>query len=132
MLAAGFDRVIGVDTNTEAIADAQFNAALNNLGNTEFVSEDALKFLGKLPGSKMAVQLSALVVDPPRPGLHPKALAGVIELNPPQLAYVSCNPESLARDLKALAPLYHIRSVQPVDLFPHTAHVETVCLMEHR
>jgi len=131
-LAADFDRVIGVDTNTEAIEDARFNAAQNNLMNTEFVSEDALKFLAKLPGSKMSVQLSALIVDPPRPGLHPKALHGLVELNPPRLAYVSCNPESLARDLQALAPLYHIRSVQPVDLFPHTAHVETVCLMEHR
>jgi len=131
-VARGFDRVIGVDTNADAIGDARENAARNGLHNVEFVCEDALDFLKKLPASKMAVQLSALIVDPPRAGLHPKALAALIELNPPQLAYVSCNPETLARDLKSLVPLYHIRSVQPVDLFPNTAHVETVCLMEHR
>jgi len=131
-LAAGFDRVVGVDTNTEAIEDAKFNAQKNGITNAEFVGEDALKFLEKLPASKLSVQLSALIVDPPRPGLHPKALDALIELNPPLLAYVSCNPESLARDLQKLAPLYRINSVQPVDLFPHTAHVETVCLMEHR
>lgn len=131
-LARGFDRVIGVDTNSEAIEDARFNATRNGLENTEFVVEDALKFLARLPGSKMSVQLSAMIVDPPRPGLHAKALSGLIEMNPPRLAYVSCNPESLARDLTLLAPLYHIRSVQPVDLFPHTAHVEAVCLLEHR
>jgi len=131
-LAAGFDRVIGVDTNAEAIADAKFNAERNQITNAEFVAEDALKFLEKLPASKLSVQLAAAIVDPPRPGLHPKAMDGLIELNPPALAYVSCNPESLARDLQRLAPLYTIQSVQPVDMFPHTNHVETVCLMEHK
>lgn len=131
-VAKGFERVIGVDTNREAIEDAKANAARNGITNVEFVCEDALEFLKKLPASKMAVQLSALIVDPPRAGLHPKALTALIEMNPPELAYVSCNPESLARDLRALVPLYHITSVQPVDLFPNTAHVETLCLMRHR
>jgi 23S rRNA (uracil1939-C5)-methyltransferase len=131
-IAEGFDRVVGVDTNREAIADAQFNAVKNGIQNAEFVGEDALDFLKKLPGSKLSVQLAALIVDPPRPGLHPKAMNALVELNPPRLAYVSCNPESLARDLQILAPLYRIRSVQPVDLFPHTAHVETVVLLDHR
>jgi 23S rRNA (uracil1939-C5)-methyltransferase len=71
-------------------------------------------------------------VDPPRVGLHPKAMGALLELNPAHLAYVSCNPESLARDLQSLTPFYRIRSVQPVDLFPHTNHVETVAILEHR
>lgn len=131
-LAESFDRAIGIDMNKSAIQDAKDNAARNRVANTEFVCEDALEFLKKLPGSKLAVQLSAVVVDPPRPGLHPKALQALLEMNPLHLAYVSCNPESLARDLQSLIPFYRITSVQPVDLFPHTAHVETVCLMEHR
>ncbi|HVO32853.1 MAG TPA: methyltransferase domain-containing protein, partial [Elusimicrobiota bacterium] len=131
-LAGGFDRAVGIDSNREAIEDAVFNAGQNGVSNVEFVTGDVLDFVKKLPASKLAVQLSAVVVDPPRPGLHPKALQALIGLNPPRLAYVSCNPESLARDLASLAPLYRIRSVQPVDLFPQTPHVETVALMEHR
>ena len=131
-LAGSFDRVVGIDTNKDAIADARKNAELNRIQNAEFVCEDAQEFLKKLPGSKLSVQLCAMVVDPPRPGLHPQALRNLLEMNPPRLAYVSCNPESLARDLQNLVPFYRIRSAQPVDLFPHTAHVETVVLMEHR
>lgn len=131
-LAGDFERALGIDTNKSAIQDAKENAERNGLTNTEFVCEDALDCLVKLPGSKLAIQLSAMVVDPPRPGLHPKALQALLEMNPLNLAYVSCNPESLARDLQSLAPLYTIKSVQPVDLFPHTAHVETLCLMEHK
>jgi len=131
-LAGRFDRVVGVDSNREAIEDAAYNAERNAVANVEFVAGDAVEFLQKLPASKLSVQLSAIVVDPPRPGLMPKALQALVELNPPRLAYVSCNPESLARDLQSLAALYAIQSVQPVDLFPHTAHVETLALLRHR
>jgi 23S rRNA (uracil1939-C5)-methyltransferase len=131
-LADRFDRVVGIDTNRSAIEDAKKNAETNGIENAEFVCEDAQEFLKKLPGSKLSVQLSAMVVDPPRVGLHPKALQALFEMNPAKLAYVSCNPESLARDLQILVPFYRIRSAQSVDLFPHTAHVETVVLLEHR
>lgn len=131
-LAKEFDRVVGVDTNRDAIDDARRNAIDNGIENAEFVLEDALEFLKKLPASKLSVQLSAVIVDPPRPGLHPKALKALIELNPPRLTYVSCNPESLARDLQSLVPFYKIKRVQPVDLFPHTLHMESVAILEHR
>jgi 23S rRNA (uracil1939-C5)-methyltransferase len=131
-LADCFDRVIGIDTNRDAIQDAQENAARNAIGHAEFVCEDALDFLKKLPASKVAVQLAAMVVDPPRVGLHPQALRALLEMNPPHLAYVSCNPESLARDLQSLVPFYRIRRVRAVDLFPHTPHVETLAFLEHR
>ena len=131
-LADSFDRVVGIDTNASAIEDAKKNAQSNGIQNAEFVCEDALEFLKKLPASKLSIQLSAMIVDPPRVGLHPKAVEALLEMNPPRLAYVSCNPESLARDLQKLIPFYRILSAQPVDLFPHTAHVETVVFMEHR
>src|SRR5258706_1385802 len=90
-----FDRVVGLDTNAGAIEDAKKNAQATRIGNAEFVCEDAMEFLKKLPGSKLSIQLSAMVVDPPRAGLHPKALKALVDMNPPRLAYVSCNPESL-------------------------------------
>ncbi len=131
-LARSFERLLGIDSNREAIQDAVVNAQQNGIQNAEFITGDVIDFMSKLPASKVSVQLSAVVLDPPRPGLHPKAMKALVELNPPRLAYVSCNPESLAHDLQVLAPLYAIQSVQPVDLFPHTPHVETLVLMEHR
>lgn len=127
-----FDRAIGIDTNRDAIEDAKENAGRNGIRNAEFVCEDVLEFLKKLPASKVSVQLAGVVVDPPRAGLHPKALRALLDMNPVHLVYVSCNPESLARDLQTLVPFYKIRSAQPVDLFPHTPHVETVAILEHR
>ncbi len=131
-MAGSFDKVIGVDTNRGAIEDAKANAARNGLSNVEFVCEDAVEFLAKNPASQFAAPLTSLVVDPPRPGLNAKALEAIMEMKPPFVAYVSCNPESLARDLKVLAPLYRIAEVQPVDLFPNTPHVETLCFLERR
>src|SRR5579872_188760 len=131
-MATMFDRVVGIDSNPDAITDARSNAELNGLGNTEFVVTDAEEFLKKLPASKLAVQLATVVVDPPRPGLHPKALQALLDLNPLRIGYVSCNPESLARDLQSLVPFYKIQHAQPVDLFPHTAHVETFVALEHK
>jgi 23S rRNA (uracil1939-C5)-methyltransferase len=131
-LAPGFDRVIGIDSDAQAIDDARFNAERNQLSNTEFVAAEAEEFLGKLAGSKLAVQLSGVVVDPPRPGLHPKAMQALLELNSSQIAYVSCNPVALARDLVRLVPLYRISRVRCVDLFPHTPHVETLVELVHR
>jgi 23S rRNA (uracil1939-C5)-methyltransferase len=131
-LANSFDRVVGVDINAEAIEDARHNATLNGCEKAEFVASDTEGFLKILPATKLAVQLGAAVIDPPRPGLQPKAMQTLLDLNPQRLAYVSCNPEALARDLAMLVPFYQIRSVQPVDLFPHTPHVETLVALEHR
>jgi len=127
-----FDRLIGIDTNRDSIQDAARSAERNAILNAEFVCDDAMHFLAKLPASKASIQLASVIVDPPRPGLHAKAMQALLEINPARLAYVSCNPESLARDLQIVAPLYRIASVQPVDLFPQTPHVETVAFLEHR
>ena len=78
------------------------------------------------------LSLERLQTEGRRRGRPPKALAALVELNPPTVVYVSCNPETLARDLQRLVPYYKITRAQPVDLFPHTAHVETAVLLEHR
>ncbi len=131
-LAGSFDRVIGVDINAEAIEDAQFNSQLNRFQNTKFVASDTEQYLKSLLFSELNVHLDAVVVDPPRPGLHPKALKALLEVDARRVAYVSCNPESLSRDLQGLIPFYNIHTAQVIDLFPHTPHVETLVTLEHR
>jgi 23S rRNA (uracil1939-C5)-methyltransferase len=73
-----------------------------------------------------AINPDIVVLDPPRAGLHPRLMASLRELQAPRILYVSCNPAALARDLKALSDLYSIEPVQPVDMFPHTWHIESV------
>lgn len=118
-------RVTGVELNADAVDNARANAALNGIAHARFEVGDVGKVLaaGGLPTSDIDV----VVVDPPRAGLFPEALAHISALAAPRLVYVSCNPEALARDLVGLiAAGYAVEQVRPVDMFPHTAHVETV------
>ena len=117
LLAPHAARVIGIEESTAAIADAQENAAA--LPNVEFITgkvEDVLPALDVIP--------DAVVLDPSRTGCQPSVLETLLELAPPRIAYVSCNPQTLARDLAILSQRYRIESVQPVDMFPQTHHVE--------
>jgi 23S rRNA (uracil1939-C5)-methyltransferase len=117
-------QVIGVEVNTSAVADAQANAA--GVENVSFVSGPMQSMLPKLGLAEPLV-----VVDPPRTGLQGETLAALLKLDPPRIVYVSCDPATLARDVKALlAAGYLLRSVQPVDMFPQTYHIETVTLLE--
>lgn len=129
-LAGASDRVIGVELNAAAVQDAQRNAELNGIMNCEFVAEDVAVFLRRIALSKVPTQLSAVVVDPPRAGMHPKAAAALLELAPPCLLYVSCNPQALALDLQRFGGQYRVAMAQPIDLFPHTPHVEVVVRLE--
>lgn len=131
-LAGTADRVIGVELNASAVQDAQINAELNGITNCEFVAEDVALFLRRIALSKIPTQVSAVIVDPPRSGLHPKAMAALLELTPPCLVYVSCNPQALSLDLQRLGPYYLATSAQPIDLFPNTPHVEVVVRLDHR
>ena len=127
-LAVHAGKVIGIEQNPEAISDARRNAIINELDNAEFISGDVEKVLAGLNSSSGVVDL--IVVDPPRKGLNPAILQSIVDIRPRRLVYVSCNPGTLARDLSGLASKgYEVRKVQPVDLFPHTPHVETVVLM---
>lgn len=127
-LAAKAGKVIGIEQNPAAVKDARHNAAINDIKNAEFISGDFEKVLAQLAPSLGVVDL--LVVDPPRKGLTPAILQSIAKIKPRRMVYVSCNPGTLARDLSSLAGRgYEVKEVQPVDMFPHTAHVETVCMM---
>lgn len=116
--------VVGVEIVKEAIIDAKKNAKLNHIENAEFFVGDAGEIYSKLryEGRKF----DCVFVDPPRKGLTPEFIESLLKEEPPTICYVSCDPETLARDLKLLSQKYSISNIQPVDMFPMTFHVETV------
>lgn len=129
LLAQKAYRVIGIETVDAAIKDAEANAVLNGLTNTEFIAGPAEKRIHQLQQSGITPEV--IVVDPPRKGCDETVLQAMISMNPRRIVYVSCNPATLARDLRILEDGgYRTSAVQPVDMFPHTAHVETVVLMD--
>ncbi len=121
-------KVVGVEIVKDAIVDANKNAKLNNILNAEFMCGDAGIELEKMVQN--GVKFSTVFVDPPRKGLDDKFIAKLIELKPQKIVYVSCDPETLARDVKVLSEKYEILKVQPVDMFPMTFHVESVVKLE--
>lgn len=127
-LAGACGKVVGVESNLSAVADAKANAILNGIDNCDFYGA-SVEFL--LPAI-LDMEPDAAVVDPPRAGLHANAVAALLASSPKVLFYVSCNPDALARDLKALAPRYGVERLVGVDLFPHTDHVETVAWLSRR
>lgn len=130
LLAPFVRKSVAIEESASAVADARLNA--DGLDNVEFIqmkTEDALADLPAL--ANLAAPPDALILDPPRVGCHPDALAALIALAPPRIAYISCDPPSLARDLDILAKGgYAIGEIQPVDMFPQTYHVESVAILE--
>lgn len=125
MLAPVAKKVIGVEIIPEAVEAAKENARLNSLTNCEFIAGDVLKVIDEIEEKP-----DYIVLDPPRDGIHPKALEKIIRYGVPQMVYISCKPTSLARDLEVLqARGYEVKKVCCVDMFPATVHVETVCLL---
>jgi len=126
-IAADCKRVCGIELNDGAIQNATENAALNEVGNCEFRRMD-LKDLGK--DESLAVP-DVVIADPPRAGMHPKTLKTLLRLRPARIIYVSCKPSSLARDAAVLCEdgVYKLGRVQPVDMFPHTNHIEAVAVL---
>ena len=119
-------KVIGVEIVPEAVENAKENAELNSLTNAEFICQDATEFAGQ-NSSKADV----VIVDPPRKGMTDQGIADIARLSPRRVVYISCGPRTLARDLKTFEQFgYHCRKIQPVDMFPQTAHTECVALIE--
>ena len=117
-------RVIGIELNKDAIKDANENKKLNNINNIEFYAGDVGKIL-----NKNNYKPDTIIVDPPRAGLDSLALSQILNIKPKKLVYVSCDLMTLARDLKLLSNDYDILELTPVDMFPYTAHVESVCVL---
>ncbi len=125
ILAPVAKKVVGVEIIEEAVEAAKENAKLNGLDNCTFWAGDVLKViddLGEVP--------DMIMIDPPRDGVHPKALEKIIDFGVDTLVYIACKPTSLARDLEMLQGRgYKVEKIACVDLFPHTVHVETICLL---
>ena len=125
ILAPVAKKVIGIEIVEEAVIAAKENAKRNNLNNCEFIAGDVLKAI-----DLVADQPDLIVLDPPREGIHPKALQKIIDFGVEKIVYISCKPTSLARDLEVFQEQgYRVVKVQAVDMFPATVHVETVVLM---
>ena len=125
ILAPVAEKVVGVEIVEEAVEAAKVNAGLNGLSNCEFIAGDVLKVVGELKDKP-----DFIVLDPPRDGIHPKAIEKIIDFGVDRMVYVSCKPTSLARDLEILtARGYQAEKVCCVDMFPATGNCETVCLL---
>jgi len=121
-------QVIGIESVAAAVENARQNAILNSITNADFIAGNAEDILPKLVAD--GLRSDAILLDPPRKGCDPAVLHAIAACRPSRVAYISCNPATLARDLKLLcADGYTPAYVQPVDMFPHTAHIETVALL---
>jgi 23S rRNA (uracil-5-)-methyltransferase RumA len=128
LLATVAGKVIGVEIVEEAVEAARQNATLNELTNCEFIAGDVLKVIDDITDKP-----DFIILDPPRDGIHPKALQKIIDYRVDRLVYISCKPTSLARDLEAMLDGgYRMERVVAVDQFPGTGHVETVCLLSRK
>ena len=121
-------RVVGVELNGDAVKDARVNAELNGVKNIEFYEDDAGRFM--VGAAQKGVKYDVVIMDPPRAGASLDFLKCLVTLAPKKVVYISCNPETQARDLAFLVKNgYKVKKIQPVDMFPHTEHVEcVVCL----
>lgn len=126
-LAAGASEVRGMDTIESAIIDANENAIKHGITNATYVTGTAEHWLPKWVNEGWRPDV--IVVDPPRTGCDKKLLDAIKQVKPKKFVYVSCNPSTLAKDISYLAKDYHVEYIQPVDMFPHTAHVECAVLM---
>ncbi len=124
-------RVIGIEYVPDAIADARINSADNGIDNTLFFAGDMKDVLTDEFVAEHG-RPEVMIVDPPRAGMHTDVIGVILRAAPKRIVYVSCNPATQARDIALLDNEYEVTRVQPVDMFPHTQHVENVCLLERR
>ncbi len=128
-MAAATREIVGVEVNRDAVADARENAARNGIANATFIAADAGAYMREAAAA--GEHFDVVVTDPPRAGCSPAFLRSLLTLAPERVVYVSCNPETLARDLYTLTKGgYKVKKIQPVDMFPFTGHTETICLLQ--
>lgn len=122
-------KVYGVEIVEQAIKDAKENAKTNNIENTEFIAGDTEIVLDDLINNKKIIP-DVVMVDPPRKGLDNRTIENINKIKPNRVIYISCNPATLIRDLAKFEENYEIKSIQPVDMFPFSSHVECVCVLK--
>ena len=123
--------VIGIEYVPEAIEDAKVNSQLNGITNTQFFAGDMKDILTE-DFIREHGRPDIIITDPPRAGMHADVVAVILKAAPQRIVYVSCNPATQARDLALLDTDYKVTRIQPVDMFPHTQHVENVVLLQRR
>ena len=124
-------KVIGIEYVPEAIEDAKVNSRINGIENTEFFAGDMKDILNRDFIEKHG-KPDVIITDPPRAGMHQDVIEAILFADPQRIVYVSCNPATQARDLQLLSVAYDVKHIQPVDMFPHTQHVENVVLLEKK
>ncbi|MDR0934994.1 MAG: 23S rRNA (uracil(1939)-C(5))-methyltransferase RlmD [Erysipelotrichaceae bacterium] len=125
LMAEYVNKVLSVEINKDAVKDAINNARQNAISNVKFICDDASRYI-----NNTNEKIDVIVMDPPRKGSDETFLKAVLKAKPKKIVYVSCSPETLARDLITLTKKYDIKSVQPVDMFPMSSHIENVVLLE--
>jgi 23S rRNA (uracil1939-C5)-methyltransferase len=130
-VASKASHVIGIEYVPEAIEDAKVNSQLNGIDNTEFFAGDMKNILTDAFIAEHG-RPDVIITDPPRAGMHADVVATILRAAPQRIVYVSCNPATQARDLALLDASYKVCEVQPVDMFPHTPHVENVVMLQRR
>lgn len=128
-IAHNAKKVIGIEYVEAAVSDARINSQINNLTNIEFFAGDMAKVLTD-DFFAMHGRPEVIITDPPRAGMHEKVVMSILAAQPKRIVYVSCNPATQARDIALMTESYRIVKTQPVDMFPHTNHVENICLLE--
>jgi 23S rRNA (uracil1939-C5)-methyltransferase len=130
-VAASAGKVIGIEYVEEAVQDAIINSELNNIKNTFFFSGDIRDILTD-EFMDMNGRPDVIITDPPRAGMHEDVVKTILRASPSRIVYVSCNTATQARDILLLSVSYKVAAVQPVDMFPHTHHVENVTLLTRK
>lgn len=124
-------KVYGIEIVEEAVQMARENAKLNQVDNVDFIAGDVEKVLDDLIYEQKIIP-DVVMIDPPRKGLDSKSIENLLMFRPERLVYISCNPATLMRDLAKLEALYEVESIEPVDMFPFTAHVETISVLKSK
>lgn len=124
-------KIVGIEVIEDAIADAKENAALNNIAHAEFIAGDVIKICNDQFFQQHG-RPDVVITDPPRAGMHEKLVNKLLEIEAPKIVYVSCNTATQARDIGLLGAKYDVEKIQPVDMFPHTHHIECVALLKLR
>ena len=122
--------VIGVESNASAIRDAQNNCRINKIANARFICEDAGKYMEYLSRNK--THIDTVIMDPPRGGSDSRFISSMVKMKPEHIIYISCNPVTLKRDLSDLNRSYQVDSIQPVDMFPFTKHIEVIAVLSRK